>query len=119
MVEKDGPTNINRTVHQRVINDNLFITQLSEKLGLQWKFVGRFLGLSNTVIDQCEQAVIHGNDNEPPFQMLYHWIRRRETDSEATYGALFRALCRVLKYKPAEISGAYVYVERHIMNLGN
>ncbi len=96
-----------------VIDDNVVLT-VGMKLGPIWKFVGRFLGLSDTAIDQTEQAELHDNRGQP-FQMLHRW--KREGGNEATYGALLRAVHRVFEHEPRKICGAHTFISEHLHNL--
>lgn len=97
-----------------VNSEGISVVTVSEKLGPIWKFLGRYLGVSLTTLDNIEH-VPAPSYRDHPYEMLHEWTR--EKGNAATAGALFRAIHRVFEHDPRTISGAHSLVARHIHNL--
>ena len=106
---------IDSGVDVRVITDAMFVRTVGQKIAATWRYVARFLGLSDATLDNIQHAADPPTLCEQAFQMIYCW--QREKGNKATYGALLRALHRVWEHKPSKIFGAFTYTLHHVHNL--
>lgn len=75
-----------------VVQSHTVFQYLSKRVGGEWKFVGRALGLHDATLDRIRMDNSH-NTQESIYQMLLCW--KQENGSEATYNNLIRALQKV------------------------
>lgn len=106
---------IDSGVDMLVITDAAFVRSVAQKIATTWKYVARFLGLSDVTLDNIQHGADPPTLCEQAFQMVYSW--QREKGNKATYGALLRALHRVWEHEPSKICGAFTYSMQHVHNL--
>ena len=69
-------------------NSQRLFVWLSQKIGVNWKWVGRDLGIDETQIDMIERENL-SQVREQVYQMLLLWERQTENP---TYDVLWRSL---------------------------
>ena len=89
-----------------------FTCGLSERIGSQWKFVARQLGVPEYDIDniECQKDMI----NEQAYQMLLKW--KTISGRGATYGVLVNAIFAVDEHTNC-LNDACCYIEKCISHL--
>ena len=87
-----------------------FACCLSERIGSQWKFVARQLGVPEYDIDniECQKDMI----NEQAYQMLLKW--KTISGRDATYGVLVNAIFAVDEHTNC-LNDACCYIEKYIL----
>ena len=87
---------------------NEFAFGLSERIGSQWKFVARQLGVPEYNIDnlECQEHMI----NEQAYQMLLKW--KAISGKNATYGVLVNAILAVDEHTNC-LNDACCYIEKY------
>ena len=98
---------LRNTAHLEVHNG--FACGLSERIGSQWKFVARQLGVPEYNIDniECQEHMI----NEQAYQMLLKW--KTISGRNATYGVLVNAILAVDEHTNC-LNDACCYIERYM-----
>ena len=93
-------------VKEELPERNLLCT-LARKLAKRTRFVGRLLGVTESVMDgiECDYA---GNSSEQSFHLLLKW--QREKGCSATSGALARAVCRLFSLDHATMCDAWFHL---------
>ena len=87
---------------------NGFACGLSERIGSQWKFVARQLGVPEFNIDniECQERTI----NEQAYQLLLKW--KTISGRNATYGVLVNAILAVDEHTNC-LNDACCYIEKY------
>ena len=87
-----------------------FTCGLSERIGSQWKFVARQLGVPEYDIDniECQKDML----NEQAYQMLLKW--KTISGRDATYGVLVNAIFAVDEHTNC-LNDACCYIEKYIL----
>ena len=101
---------LRNTAHLEVHNG--FVCGLSERIGSQWKFVARQLGVSEFNIDNIEHQ--EHMINEQAYQMLLKW--KAISGRNATYSVLVNAVLAVGEHTNC-LNDACCYIERYISHL--
>ena len=92
--------------------DPYLCTRLAPKVGKQWKFLGRYLGLTQVDIeDLCSIEHREGKD-EAVFQMLSKW---QQTYGEtASVAKLVMAVYRINQLNPSHMNEIWWFIEQVI-----
>ena len=101
---------LRNTAHLEVHNG--FACGLSERIGSQWKFVARLLGVPEYNIDNIEHQ--ERKINEQAYQMLLKW--KTISGRNATYSVLVNAIFAVGEHSNC-LNDACCYIERYISHL--
>ena len=76
---------------EEVPDQELLLGLAERRLGTQWRFVGRYLGVSNTEIDDIKSCV--SENSKEVTQLLRVW--KQQCFEEATVATLVKALYRI------------------------
>ena len=82
-----------------------FLLTLAQEIQQQWRFIGRFIGISEAHISATIQDHVTENQSELSYQMLCKW--QQQKGREATYETLVKAICRVFEHDPSSILSAW------------
>ena len=83
-------------------DESLLLGLAKKGLGMQWRFVGRFLGLSNIEIDCLHWTFGKEDTKEVSMKLLHKW--RQQCFETANIPTLIKALFRIQQLNPRYIS---------------
>ena len=90
--------------------DRYLCTRLADKLGKQWQFVGRYLGLDEATIDNLLDVAVSEGKTEAVSRMFTTW--RQQYSTEASVATLVRAISRVNELNSLYVDEAYWFMEQ-------
>lgn len=94
------------------ICDQYLCTRLASKIGKQWKFLGRYLGLTNVDIDDLLSIVEREGKVEAVFQMLYKWLQ--QYGRTATVDTLAKSVYRIHQLNSQHMNEAWWFIQQEI-----
>ena len=86
------------------------LLNLSKKLVLCWRSIGRLLGISHIDLEIIAQETFESQ----PYHLINNW--QRSKGKGATFGALFKAIHRVFHYQIVLVNDAHHFCEHYIRN---
>ena len=92
--------------------DRHLCTHLADKLGKQWRFVGRYLGLDEATIDNLLDVAVSEGKTEAVSRMFTTW--RQQYSTEASVATFVRAISRVNELNSLYMSEAYWFMEQAV-----
>ena len=94
------------------ICDRDLCTRLAPKVGKQWKFLGRYLGLTQVDIEDLCSIEHREGKEEAVFQMLSKW--RQTCGRTASVAKLVMAVYRIYQLNPLHMNEIWWFIEQVI-----
>ena len=93
-----------------------FIRAIALEIKQRWKFIGRFIGVSESDVSTViQEGFLENRVWEMSFQMLLKWQQQKA--EEATYETLLKAIYRVFEHDPSSVCSAWRYCSKHMNTL--
>ena len=91
--------------------DRQLCTVLATKLGMQWQFLGRYLGLTEVDIEDLVSIADREGRTEAVSRMLHKW-QQQQCGREASVAALVKAVYRIHQLNSWYMNEAWWFIEQ-------